>query len=81
VSRFVLEYAIRNVQENREEMQLNRTYQPLVYANDVNTLGGKINTKNKNKETISGASRGVGVEVNADKTKYTVLIITKLQTK
>jgi hypothetical protein len=32
------------VQVNEKELELDETYQLLVYADDVNTLGGKIST-------------------------------------
>jgi hypothetical protein len=36
---FVLQYAIRRVQENQEGMKLNGTHQPLAYACDINIVG------------------------------------------
>jgi hypothetical protein len=46
---FVLEYAIKNVQENQVGLKLNGTHQLLVYADDMNLLGDKIQTINKNR--------------------------------
>jgi hypothetical protein len=42
----------------------------LVYADDVNILGGGIDTVKKNTEAIIVASKETGLEVNAVKTKY-----------
>jgi hypothetical protein len=70
---FALEYAIRKVLENQVELKLNETHQLLVYADDVNLLGDNIDTIKKNTVTLTGASKEVGLEVNAEKTKYMLL--------
>jgi len=70
---FTDEYAIRMVQVNQDGLKLNGTHQLLVYADDVNILGGSVHTIKKNTETIVVASKETGLEVNADKTKYMVM--------
>ena len=70
---FALEYAIRRVQVNQDGLKLNGTHQLLAYADDVNILGGGIHTLNDNAEALVAATREIGLEVSADKTKYMVM--------
>jgi hypothetical protein len=45
----------------------------LVYADDVNLLGDNIDAMKKNTERFTDACKEVGLEVNAEKTKYMLL--------
>ena len=54
-------------------MKLNGKHQLLAYAGDVNILGGSIHTLKENAETLVAATREIGLEVSADKTKYIVM--------
>ena len=47
-----------------------RTHQILAYADDVNILGGSIHTLRENAWALVAATRDIGLEVSADKTKY-----------
>jgi hypothetical protein len=67
---FALQHDIRNVQANQEGLKSNGAHQLLVYADDVNVLGGSIHTIRKNTEALLIASKEIGLEVNAEKTKY-----------
>ena len=54
-------------------MKLNGTHQLLAYADDVNILGGGIHTLKENAVALVAATREIGLEVSADKTKYMVV--------
>ena len=49
------------------------THQLLAYAGDVNVLRGSIHTLKENAEALVAATREIGLEVCADKTKYMVM--------
>jgi hypothetical protein len=51
-------------------LKLNGTHRLLAYADDVNILGGSIHTLKENAEALVAATREIGLEVSADKTKY-----------
>jgi len=70
---FALEYAIRRFQVIQDGLKVNGTHQLLVYADDINILGGSVRTIEKNTEALVVDSKGTGLEVNADKTKYIVM--------
>jgi len=70
---FSVKYAIRRVQVNQGGLKLNGTHQLLVYADFVNILGGSVHTIKENAEALLVASKKIGIEVNADKTKYMVM--------
>ena len=54
---FALEYAIRRVQVNQDDMKLNGTHQLLAYADDANILGGSTHTLKENAEALVAATR------------------------
>jgi len=54
-------------------LKLNGTHQILVYAGDVNILGGSVHTIKKNKEALVVASKETGLQINDDKTKLIVM--------
>jgi len=70
---FALEYAIRRVQVNQDGLKLNCTHQLLAYADDINILAGSIHTLTENADALVAATREIGLEVSADKTKYMVM--------
>jgi hypothetical protein len=70
---FALEYAMRRVQVIQNGLKLNGTHRLLVYADNVNILGGSVHTVKKNTEALVVAGKETGLEVNTDKTKYLVM--------
>ena len=70
---FALDYAIRRVQVKQDGLKLNGTHQLLAYADDVNILGGSVLTVKENTEALVVPTKKIGLEVNADKTKYMVI--------
>jgi len=70
---FALEYAIRKVQVNQDGLKINGTHQLLAHADDVNIVGGSIHALKENAEALVAATREIGLEVYADKTKYMVM--------
>jgi hypothetical protein len=65
---FVLEYAIRKVQENQVGLKLNGTHQLLAYVDDVYLQGDNISSVKT--DTLIDASNDVGLEKNIEKSKY-----------
>ena len=45
----------------------------MAYADDVNILGGGIHNLKENAEDLVAATREIGLEVSADKTKNVVM--------
>jgi hypothetical protein len=72
-STFFLEYDIRRFQVTQDILELNGTHKLLIYANGVNMLEGSVHTIKENAEALVMAGKEIGLEVNADNTKYMVM--------
>jgi hypothetical protein len=55
-------------------LKLNGTHQLLAHADEVNLQGDNIDTIKKNTETLTDASKEVGLGINVEKTKYMLLV-------
>jgi hypothetical protein len=69
-----LEYVIRRVQVNQNGLKLIGTHQLLTYVDDVNILGGSVQTVKENAEALVVATKEIGLAVNEDKPKYMVMV-------
>jgi GTP-dependent phosphoenolpyruvate carboxykinase len=70
---FASGYAIRRVQVNQNGFKFIGTHPALVYADDFNILGGSVHTIQKHINDLVSTIKETGLEVNADKTKYTAM--------
>jgi hypothetical protein len=60
---------------------MNGAHQLLFYADDLNLLDDNLDTIKKNTETLIDASKEVGLDIDAEKTKYMVCLISRMQGK
>jgi hypothetical protein len=65
-------YAIRSVLVNQDGLKLIGTHQLVFHADDVNILGGSVHTVKNNTDALAVASKGTGLQENADNSRYTV---------
>jgi hypothetical protein len=54
-------------------LKLNGTLQVLDYADDINILGVSVNNVEDNTEALLVAGKEIGLEVNANKTRYVAI--------
>jgi hypothetical protein len=64
---------MRRVHVNQDGLKLNGTHQLLVYVDEVNILGGSIQTIKVSTEAMVVTNKENGLDVNADKSKYVVI--------
>ena len=72
-SQLILDYAIRRVQAKWEGLKLNITHQLMVYGDDINIVSGVAYIIKKKSKPLLVASKEIGPEVNAEKTKYMLM--------
>jgi hypothetical protein len=72
-----LEYAIRSVQVNQDGLKLNGKHKLLAYSDYVNILGGRLHSVKENAEALLVVSKEIGLEINADKTKYMITCMSR----
>jgi len=72
---FALEYTIRRVHVKQDGLKLTGTHQLLVYAGDVNIVGGSVHTVKENAESSIVASKEIGKETTGEIQKQMVRII------
>jgi hypothetical protein len=70
---FALKYAVRKVRVNQGGLKLNGTCKLLVCSDEFSIMGGSVHAMKKNTEALLVGSEQIGLEVNADKTKYAVM--------
>jgi hypothetical protein len=70
---FALEYAIRIVQVNQDDIKWNGTHRFLFYVDDVNTLVVIVRVVQENAKSLVVVGKEFGLEGIGDKTKYMVL--------
>jgi predicted HTH domain antitoxin len=67
---FASEYAIKKVQESQFGLKLNGTHLLLGYDDDdMNLLGGNIDTIKRNTEIVTDTNKEAGLEVNIENFK------------
>jgi hypothetical protein len=72
---FALEYAIKRVQVNQEGLKLNGIWlMPMMLTYWEEAYVHTVKKKKKNAEALVVATKEIELEVNADKTKYMVMI-------
>jgi hypothetical protein len=65
--------SFRKVQQNQVGLKLNGAHRLPAYIDGVNLMGDNIDTIKKNTETLTDASKEVGLELNVEKTKCMLL--------